>query len=102
MKWLKPNLELYLLMVYMMNGFLASHLFTSTTGGELNIWRFLTSFHYDLEFVLLAGDNLTVGFLLFSRYLLMVAFAGSILSLVAINGWNGFVYLWNTKLRPQH
>lgn len=97
MKWQKPNLELFLLMVFMMNGYLASHMFQTMTGGELNVWRFLTSFHYDMEFILLAGDYASVGFLLFSRYLLGVVFVCSVISLVLINIWNGMVFFWNRK-----
>lgn len=93
MKWTLPLVPTWLVIGMLIHAQIASSLFETYTGGNLNAWLFLTSFTYDQEFLVLGLNSTLVMGVMGARYALWILFALSSLYTLGKNVHMGTIVL---------
>lgn len=98
MKFVQPIVPVWILVAMLGSGYWASAVFETVTGGELNVWLYLTSFHYDVTFWKQLFASTSVGAVLVVRYALMILFGTSVVVTIALNIKNAYIYVMTKRL----
>lgn len=92
MKWSLPILPVYLFVALIINAQIASSIFGTYTGGNLNAWLYLTSFAQDRDLLEIGIKASSAMLVMGMKYILMVLIALSFIYTVGKNLHNGIIY----------